>query len=50
MSQNNCQSKIRYESEIEARKNRGWLENENKQKYSVYGCSSCSGWHLASIK
>ena len=50
MSQNNCQSKIRYESEIDARRNRGWVETENKQKYSVYGCSSCRGWHLATIK
>lgn len=50
MLQNNCKSKVRYETEIEARRNRGWLEAENKQKYSVYRCASCSGWHLASIK
>ena len=50
MSQNNCQSKVRFQTEIEARKNRGWLELENKQKYSVYNCCSCSGWHLASIR
>jgi predicted hydrocarbon binding protein len=50
MSQNNCQSKVRFQTEIEARKNRGWLELENKQKYSVYNCSSCNGWHLASIR
>ena len=50
MLQNNCKSKVRDETEIEARRDRGWLETEDKQKYTVYRCSRCSGWHLASIK
>ena len=44
-----CENKVRYESEIKARQERGWKEEEYGQKFIVYECPLCEGWHLASI-
>lgn len=45
-----CEGKVRFDSEIKARQERGWKEEEYRGKFSVYQCSSCEGWHLASVK
>ena len=44
-----CSDKVKYTSEIEARKERGWKEEEYKTRFSIYHCSSCEAWHLASV-
>tara|TARA_B100000929_G_scaffold175821_1_gene139192 strand:- start:339 stop:557 length:219 start_codon:yes stop_codon:yes gene_type:complete len=45
-----CEDKARYSSEIKARQERGRKEEEYGGKFSVYQCSLCEGWHLASVK
>ena len=45
-----CEDKAKFDSEIKARQERGWKEEEYGEKFSVYHCSSCEGWHLASVK
>ena len=44
-----CEDKVKYESEIKARQERGRKEEEYGQKFIVYECPLCEGWHLASI-
>jgi hypothetical protein len=45
-----CADKACYSSEIKARQERGWKEEQYGEKFSVYECSFCEGWHLSSIK
>ena len=43
-----CKNKVRYRSEMQARQERGWKEEEYGAKFTVYECAFCEGWHLAS--
>jgi len=44
-----CSDKVKYASQIEARKERGWKEEEHNTRFTIYHCASCEGWHLASV-
>ncbi len=45
-----CSSKKRFSSEIEARKERMFIENEYNKKFRIYECVECSGWHFSTKK
>ena len=47
--QTTCKDKATYNTEIEARKERGWKESEYRKKFTIYECSSCEGWHLSTF-
>jgi len=44
-----CSNKRRFDSEIEARKERLFVQDEHDKKFRIYRCSSCEGWHFSTI-
>ena len=44
-----CTNKRRFNSEIEARKERLFIEKEYSKKFRIYLCTLCQGWHFSTI-
>ena len=42
-SKNRCETKRRFNNEIEARKERLYIEKEYNKKFRIYNCSDCNG-------
>ena len=48
-NKNTCQNKRKFNNEIEARKERLYIEKEHNKKFRIYNCSDCNGWHFSTI-
>ena len=35
--------------EVDARKERLYIEKEYNKKFRIYNCSDCNGWHFSTI-
>ena len=42
-NKNRCETKRRFNNEIEARKERLYIEKEYNKKFRIYNCSDCNG-------
>ena len=49
MNNKTCQNKRKFNSEIEARKERLYIEKEHNRKFRIYNCSDCNGWHFSTV-
>ena len=47
--ENRCQDKRRYNNEVDARKERLYIEKEYNKKFRIYNCSDCNGWHFSTM-
>ncbi len=47
--ENRCKDKRRYINEVDARKERLYIEKEYNKKFRIYNCSVCNGWHFSTI-
>jgi len=48
-NKNRCETKRRFNNEIEARIERLYIEKEYNKKFRIYNCSDCNGWHFSTI-
>ena len=44
-----CENKRLFSTEIEARKERLYVEKEYNKKFRIYNCNDCNGWHFSTI-
>ena len=48
-SNKKCRDKKLFSTELEARKERLYVEKEYNKKFRIYNCSDCKGWHCSTI-
>jgi hypothetical protein len=48
-SNKKCRDKKLFSTELEARKERLYVEKEYNKKFRIYNCSDCKGWHFSTI-
>ena len=48
-SNKKCRDKKLFSTELEARKERLYVEKEYNKKFRIYNCSDCKGWRFSTI-
>ena len=48
-SNKKCRDKKLFSTELEARRERLYVEKEYNKKFRIYNCSDCKGWHFSTI-